>query len=238
VKAPQQAEQIARENGLNFQRVVNHGPNESLPEFGTSREVDTAIAALKLNEVSGAFQIGPSRLAIAVETGIQPVRPGEFNEMQAEVKKQLIAEKTQKLTADKTNELNTKLRNGGTDLKALAKTLGLELHETSPFNREGAADGIGPATYLEEGFTKPVGATFGPVTVEGKLFYCKVEEKISANAADLNSKRDDMLVAIKKRKANERKELFEDGVVNELLKEGKIKKFPDAIQRLGASYRS
>ena len=48
----------------------------------------------------------------------------------------------------------------------------------------------------------------------------------------------EMLVALKKRKASERKELFEDGLVTQLVKEGKIKKYPEVIQRLGSSYRS
>jgi len=237
-KNPQQAEQIARENGLTFQRVVNHGPNESLPEFGTSREVDTAVAPLKVNEVSPVFQVGPSKLAIAVETGITPVRQGEFAEMQAEVKKQLINEKSQKLAQEKTTEITAKLKAGGTDLKALAKSLGLEERSTAPFGRDGAADGIGPASYLEEAFTKPVGATVGPVTVDGKVFYCKVEQLVPADAKEFAAKRDEMLLALKKRKSGERKELFEDGLVTQLVKEGKIKKYPEVIQRLGSSYRS
>ena len=237
-KNPQQAEQIARENNLTFQRVVNHGPNESLPEFGTSREVDTAVAALKVNEVSPVFQIGQSKLAVALETGITPVRQGEFAEMQADVKKQLTAEKAQKLGQEKSTEITAKLKAGGTDLKALAKSLGLDLRSTAPFSREGAADGIGPASYLEEAFTKPVGATVGPVTVDGKIFYCKVEELVPADMKEFAAKRDDMLLALKKRKSGERKELFEDGLVTQLVKEGKIKKYPEVIQKLGSSYRS
>ncbi|MEO8127135.1 MAG: peptidyl-prolyl cis-trans isomerase [Bryobacteraceae bacterium] len=237
-KNPQQAEQIARENNLTFQRVVNHGPNESLPEFGTSKEVDTAVAALKVNEVSPVFQIGQDKLAVAVETAITPVRQGEFAEMEPEVKKQLITEKTQKLAQEKTVEYTAKMKAGGSDLKALAKSLGLEVKSTMPFNRDGAADGIGPASYLEEAFTKPVGATVGPVTVDNKLFFCKVDEVIPADMKEFAAKRDDMLLALKKRKSNERKELFEDGLVTQLVKEGKIKKYPEVIQRLGSSYRS
>ncbi len=238
VKSPQQAEQIAKDNGLTLTRIVNHGPNESMPEFGTSREVDAAVAPLKVNEVSNAFQIGTAKLAVAVETAIQPVHQGEFNEMAAEVKKQLIAEKAQKLGQEKTTEITAKLKAGGSDLKALAKSLGLELHSTAAFSREGAADGIGPANYLEEAFNKPVGTMVGPVTVDGKVFYCKVEEQVPADLKEFATKREDMLVALKKRKANERKELFEDGVVTELVKAGKIKKYPEVIQRLGSSYRS
>jgi len=237
-KNAQQAEQIARENNLTFQRVVNHGPNESLPEFGTSREVDTAVAALKVNEVSPVFQIGQSKLAVAVETGITPVRQGEYAEMQAEVKKQLTNDKTQKLAQDKTVEFTAKMKAGGSDLKALAKSLGLEVKSTAPFSRDGAADGIGPASYLEEAFTKPVGATVGPVTVDNKLFYCKVEQLVPADVKDFAAKREEMLLALKKRKSSERKELFEDGLVTQLVKEGKIKKYPEVIQRLGSSYRS
>jgi hypothetical protein len=237
-KNPQQAEQIAKQFNVAFQRVTNHGPNESIPELGTSKEIDAAVAPLKMNEVSPVFQIGANKLATAVETAIQPVRQGEFAEMEPQVKKAVEAEKTTKLTNDKTAEISAKLRTGGTDLKALSKSLGLDLRTTSPFSREGAADGIGPASYLQEAFTKPAGGTFGPVTVDGKIFYGKVLEAIPADMAAFAAQRDDLLLSIKKRKANERKELFEDGVVTRLVKEGKVKKYPEVIQRLGSSYRS
>jgi peptidyl-prolyl cis-trans isomerase D len=237
-KNPQQAEQIAKQFNVAFQRVTNHGPNESIPEIGTSKEIDGAVAPLKMNEVSPVFQIGTNKLAIALETGIQPVRQGEFTEMEPQVNKAVETEKTNKLSNDKTTEITAKLRTGGTDLKALSKSLGLDLRTTSPFSREGAADGIGPATYLQEAFTKPAGGTFGPVTVDGKIFYGKVLEAIPADMGTFAAQRDDLLLGIKKRKANERKELFEDGVVTRLVKEGKVKKYPEVIQRLGASYRS
>ncbi len=237
-KDPKQAEQIAQKFNLSSQHVTSHGPNESIPELGTSHEIDAAVAPLKVNEVSPVFQIGANKLAVAVEAGIEPVRQGDFAEMEPDVKKQLIREKADKLAQQKTAEITAKLRAGGTDLAALSKSLKLDLRTTSPFNSEGAADGIGPAAYLAEAFTKPVGGMVGPLTVDGKVFYCKVVEKIPADMTKFADQREDMLIALKKRKAAERKELFEDGLVTALVKQGKVKKYPEVIQRLSSTYRS
>jgi hypothetical protein len=105
------------------------------------------------------------------------------------------------------------------------------------FTVEGAADGIGPASYLQEAFQKPVGATVGPITLGPQVFLAKVVEKKVADAAALNAGRDQLVLSIKQRKAQERKELFEDGLLTRLIKEGKVKKRQDAIQRLVNQYQ-
>jgi hypothetical protein len=51
-----------------------------------------------------------------------------------------------------------------------------------------------------------------------------VVEKKVADAAALNAGRDQLVLSIKQRKAQERKELFEDGLLTRLIKEGKVKK--------------
>jgi hypothetical protein len=47
-----------------------------------------------------------------------------------------------------------------------------------------------------------------------------------------------MVSALKGRKSQERKDLFEDGLVHRLIEQGKVKINTDAIKRLQSSYRS
>ena len=123
------------------------------------------------------------------------------------------------------------------DLQAIAKAIGGEVKSTQLFTVEGAADGIGPASYLQEAFSKPVGAMVGPISLGTQIFLAKVAEKQVADAATLNTTRDQIVLSIKQRKAQERKELFEDGLITRLIKEGKVKKRQDAIQRLVNQYQ-
>jgi peptidyl-prolyl cis-trans isomerase D len=230
LKNPAQVDQIAQQFGLELIKVANHGPGESLPELGTNSAVDTAIAALKVHDVTDVFQIGTDKMAVAELTGIQPVRNGEFNEVEPQVKAAVIDERMGLAAQQRNVKLNYELKTAGTDLKAIAKKYDMELKSTDEFTRDGAAEGIGPATYVEEAFNKNVGDMVGPFQVEGKTFYAKVTGKTTADPAKFQAARGDLLLQLKKKKANERKELFEDGLVTQLVKEGKIKKYPEAIQ--------
>ena len=100
----------------------------------------------------------------------------------------------------------------------------------------GAAEGIGPASYLQEAFLKPVGTILSPVVLGDQTHFVKVAGKIEADLGRLATERDSVVLAIKSRKARERDELFKDGVLSELMKEGKVKIHEDVIKRIIASY--
>jgi hypothetical protein len=134
-------------------------------------------------------------------------------------------------------EAEQKLRESGGDLRKLGQSMGLEVKTTPEFTRDGTAEGIGSASYVLEAFSKPVGALVGPVNTGEQVIFVKVAEKIPADPTKLLSDRDTLVMGLKRKKAGERKELFEDGVLNQLIKEGKVKINEDAIKRLATSYR-
>lgn len=125
----------------------------------------------------------------------------------------------------------------GGDLRKLAQMTGGDFKTAPAFARHEAAEGIGAGTYLLEAFTKPAGSVIGPVQVGESFFIVKVTEKIEADMSKLAAERESFLVEIKRKKANERRELFEDGIVETLTREGKIKIHEAAIRRLMAAYR-
>jgi parvulin-like peptidyl-prolyl isomerase len=122
-------------------------------------------------------------------------------------------------------------------LSAAAKAAGTQVKQTQLFTMEGAADGIGPAQYVKDAFSKPVGTVLAPFTIGSQVFLVKTVEKQDANLAELPAERDGLVLALKRLKASERKELFEDGVMTQLIKEGKVKKYPDNIKRLLTNYQ-
>ena len=65
----------------------------------------------------------------------------------------------------------------------------------------------------------------------------RVLEKQGADLGQLAAQRDELVLALKRRRAAERKELFEDGLVTQLVKEGKVKKYPENINRVVQSFR-
>jgi hypothetical protein len=124
------------------------------------------------------------------------------------------------------------------DLAKLAKTMGGELKTTAEFGRDGAAEGIGDAAYFADAFVKPVGTIIGPVTMPEQIVVARVAAKVEADLAKLATEREGLVSALKGRKSQERKDLFEDGLVHRLVEQGKIKINTEAIKKLQNSYRS
>ena len=70
-----------------------------------------------------------------------------------------------------------------------------------------------------------------------EFFLVRVAGKTEADMSKLPAEREGIVTALKAKKSRERQELFEDGLVTQLIKDGKIKKNEDAIKKLAASYR-
>ncbi|MBI3281818.1 MAG: peptidylprolyl isomerase [Acidobacteria bacterium] len=232
-----QAETIAQKYGLIYAKADNVAQGQSVPEVGTNRELESTVLALKPGEVSQVVQLGPSRLGVAALTSVQAPRQAELAEVESGIREQLTSDKVQKLVEQKTQEFQQKLKAAGGDLRAAAKAAGLEVKSSALFNLEGTVEGLGAGTYFQEGFGKPIGSTVGPVRMPESTVFAKVAQKEVADEAAYATERESVLLNLKRKKAQERRELFQDGVVAQLTKDGKIKKYPDAIKRLSSYYR-
>jgi len=122
------------------------------------------------------------------------------------------------------------------DLAGLAKQLGAEVKTSDLVTREGAITGLGAASSIHEAFSKNVGDVVGPVLTGSGTFYLKVMEKQPADLTQLAGQRELMLDALKRRKAGERGELFREGIVQELMKQKKVKIYQDNIKKMVAAY--
>jgi peptidyl-prolyl cis-trans isomerase D len=237
IRSPKDAEQIAAKYGLSYYNVQNVGPTDSLPEIGTNAELSGTVTSIRTGEVSQPVQVMPTKLAIAQVTAIQPPRQAELAEVENDIRSRITSQKVQQLTEQRLKEATETLKNAGGDLRAVAKKLGLEVKTTDFFALEGAAEGIGPASALADAFTKPVGSVVGPVSLAGDVVLAKVVEKQPADMAQLAATRESLVLELKRKKAAQRKELFEDGLITQLIREGKVKKNPEAINRVVQSYR-
>ena len=99
-------------------------------------------------------------------------------------------------------------------------------------------EGLGSATYFTDAFTKPIGTVIGPVTVMGQSVVAKVVAQAAADMTQLAGERDGIVSGIKARKARLRQDLFEDGLVSNLIKSGKVKINQDAINKVKAAFRT
>ena len=231
VRNPKLAAQVAAKHNLIYVDVKNVGPNESVPELGSNRELMNAIAALKPGELSQVFQPAPTKLALAGLTGIEAVRQAEFAEVENQIRETLISQKADQLAQQKVTEAKAKLK-AGASLPEIAKLLGAEVATSEMIARDGSIPNVGPATYFAAAYEKPEGTILEPVSLGSQTVFIRSIAKEAPDMAKFAAESNEILLGLKRKKAAERKEIFEEGLVTRLEKEGKIKKYPDVIRRL------
>jgi hypothetical protein len=126
----------------------------------------------------------------------------------------------------------------GGDLAKAAKSMGLEVKTSGEVDRNGTVEALGTASYLIEGFGRPDGTVFGPVGVTDGQAVMKVISHTGADLSQLPAQRAQIRDEIKSQRARDRNTLFENGVKDMLIKQGKIKIHQDVINRLIANYRT
>lgn len=237
-KTPADAAQLAQKFGASYYQVKDAAPGDPLQEIGLNKEMGDAVTALQKGGVTSVVPAPGNKLAMAVLTGITATRPSELAEAEGQIRGQLIGDKARQLAQDKSKELQNQIASAGGDLKKLAAMVGAEVKTTPDFQRDGAVEGVGSATYLADAFTKPIGTIIGPVTVMGQTVVAKVAGQSPADLGQLGSEREGIVQALKSRKARSRQDLFEDGLVSELTRQGKVKIDKDMITRIRKDFRS
>jgi peptidyl-prolyl cis-trans isomerase D len=237
-KQPQQAAGIASRLGLDLVHVDRTEADKPLPGIGASPDFSSAISSLPKGGVTPVVQVSANKLAVAVITDVFPAHPAELSEVEDQIRTTLTNQRASDLAMTRANELLAKIKAANGDLKKVAQQMGLEVKTTQDFTREGAADGVGPASLLQAAFQQPVGSVFGPVALDTQRFVCRIESKTPADMTKLDAaNRSALREEIKSEKARERMDLFMDSVRSALIREGKLKINQGAMERVIASYR-
>ncbi len=235
-KAPGNAEAIANQYNLELVKADKVGAGTALPQVGTVPDLDAALAGLKKGEVTPMFQAPGDKLVVAEVTAIYPAHVKPLSEVEARVKEAVQTQKAQVLATERARQAVAKLKAGG-DVKQVAKELGGEALTSQEFTINDAIEGIGSGSLFEDAFSKPVGTVIGPVPAANSTVVAKLAAKTPADLSKLAADRDNIVQQMKQKKAQERRELFYDSILAELIKEGKVKKHNDTIRRLVAAYR-
>jgi peptidyl-prolyl cis-trans isomerase D len=236
-KTPQQAAEVAARLNLPLIRVEKAGAGDPIAGLPSgSQQIHEALAGLPKGRATPPIQIEANKLAVAVLREVFPARQAELGEVESQVREQFINRKVQELLERRAREIMEQARAAGGDLKKVAQATGFPFRTTQEFGPDGAADGIGPASSVAEGFTKQVGELFGPVAQGDQRFICKVAARSAPDMSKLAQERQAILTELKGRKARERNELFIDSIRTRLVREGKVKIHEDVIRRLASSY--
>jgi peptidyl-prolyl cis-trans isomerase D len=235
-KDPGAASAIAKQFGADLVEVPNAGASDPIPGLGVSPEVGQTLAGLQNNGVSQVLTLPGNRLVVIVLNHKTPPRPALPDEVKDQVRSAYITEQAQKVAHDKAMEAAERMKKGE-DPEAVAKSMKLEAVTSTEFSRNDSVEGLGPAVYVEEAFSKPAGTVLGPTMIQSKDVVYKILTRAEANMAAFPAEREQILFAIKQKKAKDRYDLLMDSILTKLTDEGKVKVHRDAIQKLVSSYR-
>jgi peptidyl-prolyl cis-trans isomerase D len=236
-KDPAHPEKVAA--AFNMQVVAVKGySGGDVPELGASPEFAQAVAGLKKGDVTPAVTAN-NKLAVAVVNDVIPAHAQAFADVESQVRDTMVQNRLTAAVQKHSQELVDKANAMGGDLAKAAKSMGLEVKTSPEFERGGSIEGLGSASFILAAFDKPTGAIFGPsMTPDGATIVGKVIDHIPADMSKLPGLRSSIRDDLKSQRARDRNMLFETGVKDALVKQGKIKIHQDVIDRLIASYRT
>jgi len=237
-KDPTHPEAIAAKFNMDLVKADNVQPGKPVPGVGSNPDFDQSIAGLKVGEISQPVALAGNKLAVAELTAIVPSRPNTFDEVKDQVKDAMTQKRVEAKVAQHAQELMDKVKSMGGDLEKAAKSMGLEVKTSADFGRTGMVEGVGSASYLLDGFSKPDGALLGPIVTPDGTVVAKVIAHIAPDMSLLPAQRAQIRDEIKQERARDRSILFDAGVRDALIKEGKIKVHQDVVTRLINNYRS
>jgi peptidyl-prolyl cis-trans isomerase D len=236
-KDPANPQKVANALGIDYYSADNVAPGDPLPGIGVAKPFEDSLIGVKKGEVSQPVALPGNKIALAVVTGVTPARPSSLNEVRDQVRDSVIQSKVNELVVTRGNELLQKTNALGGDLKQAAKALGLEYKVSDDFNRNGAVEGVGSAAYLQEAFSKPVGSVIGPLGIADGRVVIKVLSHTPSDTSQMGEQRSAIRDEMKSKKARDRSMIFEAGLRQKLIQQGKIKLYQDVIARVSQSYR-
>ena len=234
-KNPQQADQIAAQYHLSVVNVEKAGAGEPVPELGINQDFENAVSTLKKGEVSQPVAAPGDRMIVAVITNVFPAHQASFEEAQDQIRPQLTTEKTDRLLNQRAADLMAKAKALNGDLKKAAQSMDLTVVSSTLFTRRDSVQDLGSPDLVPEAFTQEPGTIFGPKTVGTARVVGKVTAHQPADMAVLATQIDSIREDLKRAKARERNTLFEDGIRQQLIKEGKIKIHEDVLKRVSSN---
>jgi peptidyl-prolyl cis-trans isomerase D len=236
-KDTQHPEQVAAALNMQVVRAENVEPGKPVPEIGINNEFDQSITGLKKGEVSAPVALPGNKIALAVVTDVQPARLATFDEVRNQVHDEAVTHRLAAAVQNHAKELLDKAKAMNGDLAKAAKSMGLEAKTSDEITRTGAIEGIGSASYVQEGFADKDGTVFGPIPTPDGTVVAVVLAHIQPDMSKLAEQRASIRDELKQQKARDRDQLFEAGLREALIKQGKIKIHKDVIDRMIANYR-
>ncbi|HJZ95414.1 MAG TPA: peptidylprolyl isomerase [Candidatus Solibacter sp.] len=236
-KNPSQPEKVAADYNMQVVKFDGYGAGAAVPELGPAPDLDQALTGLKKGQISQSFTVG-TKVAVAMVSDVIAPRPSTLQEVESQIREMISQNRSETVLRKHADELVAKTKEMGGDLAKAAKALGLEVKTSGDVDRMGNIEGLGSASYVSEGFGKPDGTLLSPMTTPDRAtIVAKVVGHVDPDMSQLPAQRGTIRDEIKSQRARDRNMLFETGVKDILIKQGKIKIHQEVLNRLLATYQ-
>src|SRR3954467_5854212 len=198
------------------------GPTDSLPGVNFAPEFMQAV----FNTAPKALAVGvpvQNGVAIFQVTEVQPPAPPQFEKYRAKAESDLKAEKARNMLGSRLRELSDRAR-ASHDLKKVAKELGATVKSSELVDAKGQVPDIGSMQQATEAFGMKVGDVSAPLPLQNKGVVYSVTERQEPSADEYAKKKDITRDTMLQRKRQEMFALFTSNLVDQMEKNGKIKK--------------
>jgi peptidyl-prolyl cis-trans isomerase D len=236
LKAPGTAAEVAKQFNLDLITVVKANAGTPVPSLGPSPEIGAVLARLKPNEVSDLIVVSPTKVAMVVMNERIAPRPAEFADVVEQVRDRFVSTESLRLANVAAQKAADQIR-GGAEMDKVAQSFKLELTKSLFFTTTDSVEGLGPAGSLPDVFNKPAGTVVGPLQIQGRNIVYKVIDQRIPDLSAYAHERDAVAAELKQQKARSMYDLFEDGIMNSVRADGKLKIHQDTIRQLAAAYR-
>jgi peptidyl-prolyl cis-trans isomerase D len=232
----QHPEQTAAAFGMRVMRVPAYDSSQPLPDVGLNQDFIQSVNSLREKEVTPPVGVD-NKIVFGIVTAVTPSRPALLAEVREQVRGTLLQTRSENALQKHSQELADAARKSG-ELAKLAKSMGLDSKTSADFARDGSVDGVGAASYLENAFGQPDGAILGPIAVADGTVVARVVSHTPADPAKFAEQAASIRDQVKRQKEGEVEVVFNEGIRDTLLKQGKIKIHAPVVQRIVARYGS
>jgi peptidyl-prolyl cis-trans isomerase D len=237
-KDPTNPDKVAAQFHMQVIKADGVEAGKPVPGVGSNPDFDQSISGLKKGEVSPAVALAGDKLVVAEVTDVIPARPATLDEVKDQVREAIVRNRLAVLVQTRAKELVDKAKSMGGDLAKAAKSMGLEVKTSDDFTRAGSVKDLGSAAYVQEAFARPDGSIIGPIATPDGTVVAKVLAHVQPDMAKLPAQRAEIRDEIKSQRARDRNAMFEAGVRDQLIRQGKIKIYQDVVNRLITNYRT
>jgi hypothetical protein len=234
-RAPDDIESLAEQYGAVLVAPPPFARGDAIPRIGNSPSFMEEVFALEKGEVALPIQ-GPDGYAVPLLLDVFPGHPGEYEEVQEQVRANYVFEQSREMAQTKAEELTKGLEQmEKKDLKQAVRVLNLAVEATESVTRQGSIPSIGNMSELgPKAFTAEVGEVVGPVLAGGGHVFYQVASRESAKEEDLEQQE----TVIRQRLLNQKRQLafetFQDNLRDRMVASGDLRIYEDVLAQLTA----